>query len=690
MSRRRRFGGRRLDYRRLSTTGEKVYIDCVQYRVQEPLDDSYDEVLVEDEVLAEEVQTITMSNNGEHDNDYEARMKELIDEDKAREKQRQLNSHNQSMITQLASQVDALADDIYDHIDEHPTTGVALSIRDMDAMISKCEELRSVFRAKHRELERYLGSSYDNDFRPNRDAAIGAIKQYIVQVMDKRNNNMIDEEQVRNETNIAKAKQIKFLNTETTRRIAGLELVFIEELSDILDEDVTSRKSALPDHQREMLLIAKSIQDLIGYGDQTVEKIKKRYDGLNTLKYEYTINLEREIKDREIEKQKNFNKQNLDIDLVKFKGYKSNVDIYSFQDQFEKLYLQSTPKCMLPDVLINRYLEGPAQLLVKGNDDIDDIWIRLKEVFGDINILLSNKLAEFKNMDQLSKLREPVKMVEALSRVIYHMKDLMRLAKRHDIENELYYSGAINKVYQLMGEGRLNRWLSIATVEDKGEDQWNEVIQFLEKELKVHQQKVNIFSSSLNDNLDNSRVSRSNERNNAHHINENQSHHNDDGARNNHLDRGVRDENREPPAADGLCSFCGEPGHVQTSGPGGVMLIQYFACKKFVDSSPAERFQSLRAKGFCIQCLFPGADGNEQKHAEGRCQRDFVCKHTSHDRHTVKKHVLLCEDHKNTNENKQLLYSKNTKLVVSSEEIRAIFNNSLGIFSCLITYLHRV
>ena len=139
--------------------------------------------------------------------------------------------------------------------------------------------------------------------------------------MDIHDNNMMDEEQVRKDTNMAKATKIKFLNTETTRRIDGLKLVFIEELFDIIDEDVTSRKSALPYDQREMLLIANNIQNLIRYGDsnQAVERIKQRYDGLNTLKHEYIINLEREIKDREIEKQKNFNKQNPDIDLVKFK-----------------------------------------------------------------------------------------------------------------------------------------------------------------------------------------------------------------------------------------------------------------------------------------------------------------------------------------------------------------------------------
>ena len=83
-----------------------------------------------------------------------------------------------------------------------------------------------------------------------------------------------------------------------------------------------------------------------------------------------------------------------------------------------------------------------------------------------------------------------------------------------------------------------------------------------------------------------------------------------------------------------ICSFCGESGHVQTNGPAGTKLIQYFVCQKFTEMSPLQRFQTLKSKGFCFQCLFPGSDMSKGKHKDGRCQRDFVCQHSSHDRYT--------------------------------------------------------
>ena len=59
-----------------------------------------------------------------------------------------------------------------------------------------------------------------------------------------------------------------------------------------------------------------------------------------------------------------------------------------------------------------------------------------------------------------------------------------------------------------------------------------------------------------------------------------------------------------------------------------------------------QRFEELKSKAFCFQCLFPGAEKDQGKHKEGRCQRDFICKHQSHERYMRKKHVLVCEEHK--------------------------------------------
>ena len=56
--------------------------------------------------------------------------------------------------------------------------------------------------------------------------------------------------------------------------------------------------------------------------------------------------------------------------------------------------------------------------------------------------------------------------------------------------------------------------------------------------------------------------------------------------------------------------------------------------------TPAQRqFTELRRKGLCIQCLYPGAKGDYDKHKEEKCQRDFVCAHIDHQKHPQKKYA---------------------------------------------------
>ena len=103
--------------------------------------------------------------------------------------------------------------------------------------------------------------------------------------------------------------------------------------------------------------------------------------------------------------------------------------------------------------------------------------------------------------------------------------------------------------------------------------------------------------------------------------------------------------------------------------------------------TPKYRFAELQKKGFCFQCLYPGADKNSGKHKDGPSQTDFVCKHPSHDKFSKKKHVLVCEEHSQTNENKQLLEEYKSKYILKqkanlpeySKEIKLSFHASNSI-----------
>ena len=133
-----------------------------------------------------------------------------------------------------------------------------------------------------------------------------------------------------------------------------------------------------------------------------------------------------------------------------------------------------------------------------------------------------------------------------------------------------------------------------------------------------------------------------------------------------------------------MCSFCGESGHVAANQ---TKIIQYFSCRTFVEMTQKYRFAELQKKCFCFQCLYPGTDKNSDKHKDGHCQTDFVCKHPSHDKFSKKKHVLVCEEHSQTNEKKHLLEECKSRCVLKqkanlaeySKEIKLSFHASNSI-----------
>ena len=99
--------------------------------------------------------------------------------------------------------------------------------------------------------------------------------------------------------------------------------------------------------------------------------------------------------------------------------------------------------------------------------------------------------------------------------------------------------------------------------------------------------------------------------------------------------------------------------------------------------TPSERFQLLRKKGYCIQCLFPGAYQDKGKRSDGKCQRDFVCKHQSQEKYPIKKHVLACHEHRSNVENQQLFQEykdrcimRQTQLPAFSKDLKLTFHTN--------------
>ena len=327
------------------------------------------------------------------------------------------------------------------------------------------------------------------------------------------------------------------------------------------------------------------------------------------------------------------------------KVFTSELDVYSFREEFEKFYLKDTPTNKLADLLKHNHLANPALGMVKSLQDYDEIWKRLQEAYGDPKTILSKLLADVKNMKPVWKLKTGDEMKDGLVNLINGTRDLVKVAKQHGIEAKLYNGEGLDILYDSMGEHRVTRWIGSICEENLADNElWERLLKFLERELKVQQQLAL-----------HSRRTEKGERGPPERI----SGHYTDG-----IDSG----------AGVACSLCKEVGHATSKGPDGILLVQYFACRKWVESTCAQRFRALRAKNFCHQCLFPGAK-REGKHATGSCQSTFVCPHTTHHRHPCKKHVLVCFEHRENDDNLKLLEEYKKKFILTQRSVEEFSKN---------------
>ena len=380
---------------------------------------------------------------------------------------------NKTQNQQLLTRYCVLKDEINDFIDENPINQSLINVLDIDNCISKISILRTEFRTICKEVsETAADSSYVDS-----ESTLALIKEYIINgnerkssvrrlelfVSDEAKTHKLKKE---SEESSQKQRAAKFLINEVSRLTKELHAEFSKERTeDINDEEISRRKEELPANllkldqlstkfQRCLEIIPDDYEDK----DTVITLLSAKYQELVEEKKKYEVFVNKENQEREISKTKTFSVSSLNIKLAQFKGYDSDLDVYTFQFEFEKLYLKNTPKKMLPDLLKYNYLTDPALSLVKCLDNIDEMWRRLKKAYGDPKVLLDKKLNQVRKIGPLWKLSGE-RLKEGLMNLINGISDLITLSKYHGIENKLYYGDSIDIIYGLMGEMRVKNGL---------------------------------------------------------------------------------------------------------------------------------------------------------------------------------------------------------------------------------------
>ena len=331
-----------------------------------------------------------------------------------------------------------------------------MSMVDIDKRLENIKQFRSSYRRKHNELKR-INANYDSEYAKSYESTMTEIKTYIDDANDHSDKLCMKDHVVSQERKVNQELRSKFIIDDINRNLSDVHADLNIDVKMLTDDEVQVKKDDFHNIKKKLNQTSKNISQLTlqETAEGEVDEVMQRYGILSSLMSDYERSLKNEVTNRELDKEKLFKESRLNIKLGKFKDFDSAVDIYTFQDDFEKLYLRTTPKRLLPDLLKNNHLENPALLLVKSEDSIEEIWLRLKRAFGDPKIMLSRKLEQLNNLDPIWRLKNSEKIAEGLSKIVTVMKDLLKLSKKHKIEAKLYNGDVLEKIYKRLGDSRI-------------------------------------------------------------------------------------------------------------------------------------------------------------------------------------------------------------------------------------------
>ena len=387
-------------------------------------------------------------------------------------------------------------------------------------------------------------------------------------------------------------------------------------------------------------------------------------DECSSIVWNFIDALDDTIRERDISEQKLKNSAGLNIEMEKFKGYNSATDVYSFRTDFRKLVEPEVRKNLWADHLKKKCLAGAAYNLVVNIENIDDIWAKLIEVYGDTSLLLQNKLGSLEKFSSLDKVRDDEKIVNTLTGLLNVMEDLSKLASEYNLENELYYGTGLHKILALVGTVRERKFIkSIASTKINCVEKWKKLVAFIKDEVK--EREAYVLNEKVKKNSLDSSTTDEKKRG-------------EKSTKPNQDKKGFFEEHGKE--GDPTCRLCGKSEeHVFSTDGKGKKYVEYIACKAFVDKTPHERNKLLLRKRFCAKCLKPGVIWN----SEHKCQETFACKQTfvkDGVEKQCKKHVLVCGHHCESESNKALLnnYKQN---VITRQRIFQDFTKNVTI-SC--------
>ena len=264
----------------------------------------------------------------------------------------------------LKTKYDLIKEEIEDFIDENPTNHTIINIGDVDSCVERITEYRTQFRKVSKEIQDIISTEdFNSAYSDDVTSILASVKEYIVNAKERKSEIRKQEQEINNSDNVIKIKKdieeasqkkrsADFLINEVFRISNELLTEFTKETKrEVSDEEISRRKEDLPANLLKMDQLStkfqkclETIPDDYENKDTQINSMITHYNDLVRHKELYEKFVQFEIHDREILKEKSFQLTSLNINLSKFSGYDSDIDIYTFQREFDKLHLKTTPK----------------------------------------------------------------------------------------------------------------------------------------------------------------------------------------------------------------------------------------------------------------------------------------------------------------------------------------------------------
>ena len=358
-------------------------------------------------------------------------------------------------------------DDEIESYELSDSDSIKVSCKRFEDLLDECYTLLS--RAKVA-----FGADFDANYKDLFETSITKIRKQIkvgkdkinALVAEERENLALEKEQdskVSNESFVREQTAcVEILTNEIRLRSQALVAKCRSSiLSQLNDYELLERSKNLGVIDVEMREIFSKFSEVskivVPLGDihaPLLTKPRRLQDNALSARNTYAQELYALISERDISEEKLKKSNGLTIDLPKFKGYDSKLDIFSFRSEFERLIQPATQKQYWVDILKKNHLTGAALTLVEKCETVTEVWEKLINAYGNMKLLLQNKISQLDNFENFDKIKGDEKLGLALSKIVNMMTELTMLAQKYNLEAKLYVGGGLEKVLSLPGDDR--------------------------------------------------------------------------------------------------------------------------------------------------------------------------------------------------------------------------------------------